>query len=98
MNTNFAPSTYINAINSSGLEKFFKVKSTHTMVKSQNVSRTQEKAPKKCNMQIFYVLFNLSASVYFGAVRQCIREIFYLKKFLLACDINGFLIILGCET
>jgi hypothetical protein len=34
------------------------------MVKSQNVSRTQEKAPRKCNMQIFYVLFNLFVLLY----------------------------------
>jgi hypothetical protein len=68
------------------------------MVKSQNVYRTQEKAPIKCNMQIFYVLFNLSASVYVGAVRQCIREIFYLKKFLSACVTKCCLAILRCET
>jgi hypothetical protein len=30
--------------------------------------------------------------------QECAKDIFYLKKFLLACDINGFLIILGCET
>jgi hypothetical protein len=29
--------------------------------------------------------FNLGVTLYFGAVRKCAGEIFYLKKFLLAC-------------
>jgi hypothetical protein len=67
------------------------------MIKQHNVSRTQEKAPRKCNMQIFYIFFNINTSVYFGAVRQCAREIFYLKKFLSACGSKDFLAVFGVQ-
>jgi extradiol dioxygenase family protein len=40
-NSCFAPSIYINAINSSRPEKFIKVKSTHKMIKQQKGFSTQ---------------------------------------------------------
>ena len=31
----------------------------------------------------------MGVTLYFGAARKCSREIFYLKKFLLACGTKG---------
>jgi hypothetical protein len=42
--------------------------------------------------------FNINVTLYFGAVRKCSIQIFYLKKFLLACGTKGSLAVLGCET
>jgi hypothetical protein len=44
------------------------------------------------------MIYNKGVSFYFGAVRKCSREIFYLKKFLLACGTKGSLAVLGYET
>ena len=45
-----------------------------------------------------YINFNIGVTLYFSAVRKCSREIFYLKKFLLACGTLSSSAILGCET
>ena len=45
-----------------------------------------------------YINFKIGVTLYFGAVRKCAKEIFYLKKFLLACGALGSLAILRCET
>ena len=41
-----------------------------------------------------HINFNIGVTLYFGAVLNSAKDIFYLKKFLLACDIKGFLAIL----
>jgi hypothetical protein len=40
----------------------------------------------------------MGVTLYFGAVVKCSREIFYLKKFLLACGTKVSFVISGCET
>jgi hypothetical protein len=40
---------------------------------------------EKMSSAEIYINFNIGATLYFGAVEKCSREIFYLKKFLLAC-------------
>ncbi len=45
-------SIFINTSEGSRPEKFFKVKSTNKMVKQEKAPWTQEKAPRKCNVQI----------------------------------------------
>jgi xanthine/uracil permease len=43
------------------------------------------------------MIFNISVTLYFGAALNSAQDIFYLKKFLLACGIKCFLAILRCE-
>ena len=57
-----------------------------------------EKGALELCREKIYINFNIGVTLYFGAVRKCSREIFYLKKFLLACGTIGLLAILGCET
>ena len=44
------------------------------------------------------MMYNIGVTLYFGAVRKCSGEIFYHKKFLLACGNKGSFVVLGCET
>jgi hypothetical protein len=43
------------------------------------------KGAKELQRAEIYIIFNISVTLYIGALRKCSRKIFYLKKFLLAC-------------